>query len=339
MERNEPIYARDLCEALTDRFRADAEKAEITLTGGGVQWRCCAQRGHRTCWVGCFEVGGPEYLTFFEEDGRRIATGRTPLRTETVNAVWHWLDAAPLDELYRHFCFVDWEKRQILAIRESVLTTAPDIAIAASNVLSVTGSGVSHLWFHTEKRSAHIHFASRHEFPQAVFHWDQSELFRFDAADKRSLAAVLARWLADNAPPSKLRKEFPWLQIGPLADYYEKGNPVEGEFIESWDQTERVYEGARFPPRNLILPFISDLRRAGFDRKMRAGQSVWSLIISRSRRPRLRPEQPLVSFQFRESSMEVFTRNQEEHRISVLPIEMSDTVERALSRLAQQPID
>jgi hypothetical protein len=117
VERNEPIYARDLYEELTDRFRAYAEKAEITLTGGGVQWRCSAKRGQRSCWVGCFEVGGPEYLTFFEEEGKRIATGRTPLRPETVNAVWHWLEGAPLDELYRRFCFVDWEKRQILAIR------------------------------------------------------------------------------------------------------------------------------------------------------------------------------------------------------------------------------
>ena len=27
------------------------------------------------------------------------------------------------------------------------------------------------------------------------------------------------------------------------------GNPVEGEFLESWDQMEGVYEGSRFPPR------------------------------------------------------------------------------------------
>lgn len=339
MELNEPIYARDLHEALKDRFRANSEQTEITLTGSGVQWRCSAQRGQRSCWIGCFDVGGPEYLTFFEDDGKKTAIGRTPLRTETVNAAWHWLEGASVAEIYRHFCFVDWEKRQILAIRESVLSSAPNLATAANNVMSVTGSGISHLWFHTGTRSAHIHFVSRHEFPQAIFHWDHSELFRFDADDKRSLAAVLARWLADNAAPSKLRKEFPWLQIGPLADYYERGNPVEGEFIESWDQTERVYEGSRSAPTTLILPFISDLRRAGYDRKMRAGQAIGSLIVSRSRRARLRPEQPLVSFQFRENSMEVFTRNREEERISVLPIGMSDTVERVLTRLAEQPID
>ena len=88
-----------------------------------------------------------------------------------------------------------------------------------------------------------------------------------------------------------------------------------------------------------MLPFIADLRRAGYDRQLRAGQSIWSLIVSRSRRPRLRPEQPLVSFQFRESSMEVYSSNEAEERIFEIPIGMSDTVERVLQRLVTRPID
>jgi hypothetical protein len=339
MERNEPKYAQDLFEGLTDRFAAVADQAQIAITGGGVQWRCSAQRGPRSCWVGCFEVGGPEFLTFFEEAGRKTAIGRTSSCRETVDAIWHWLDGSPLSVLYQRFCFVDWEKRKLGSIRETALKGSPRLETAARNDLTVTPSGVSHLWFRNHSRSAHIHFASRRESPEANFLWDDSELFRFDAADPATLGAVLTTWLADNAPPSSLRSEFPWLQIGPLADYYEKGSPVEGEFIESWNQMEQVYEGSRFPPRSLVLPFIAELRRAGYDRQLRAGQSIWSLIVSRSRRPRLRPEQPLVSFQFRESSMEVFSSNEAEERIFEIPISMSDTVERVLQRLVARPID
>jgi len=339
VERNEPKYANDLYEGLTARFAGVADQARITVTGGGVQWRCSAQRGQRSCWVGCYEVGGPEFLTFLEEDAKKVATARSSSRDETVDAIWHWLDGAPLDEMYRRFCFVDWEKRQILSIREHVLKSFPRLATSARNVLSVAGSGVSHLWFRTDARSVHLHFPSRRQAPEAIFHWDHCELFRFEASDRDALAAVLTRWLADDAPPSKMSKEFPWLHIRPLASYYENGNPVEGEFLESWDMTERVYEGSRFPPRSLILPFIADLRRAGYDRKLRAGQSIWSLIVSRARRPRLRPEQPLVSFQFRETTMEVFSSNHGEERISVVPIEVTDTVQRVLERLTEQPID
>lgn len=339
MERNEPQYARDLYEGLQHRFAAVAGETQICITGGGVQWRCSAKRGQRSCWVGCFEVGGPEYLTFFEESERRIATARTALVSETVDAIGSWLDSEPLEALYKRFSFVDAEKRRLVAIRETVLSTHPSIATAARNVLTVTGSGVAHLWFRTDTRSVHIHFSSRRDSPEALFYWDQCELFRFDAADSTSLAAVLSRWLADNAPPSALRQEFPWLRIGPLADYYENGNPVEGEFLESWNRVELAFKTSHFPWSSLVLPFIADLRSAGYDRTLRAGQSIASLTVSRSRLPRLRPEQPLVSFQFRDTSMEVFSSNEVEERIAVLPIEMSETVERVLGRLVDRPID
>jgi hypothetical protein len=339
MERNEQKYAHDLYDGLIARFAPVADQTQVAITGGGVQWRCSALRGSRSCWVGCFEVGGPEFLTFFEDDTKKVATGRISSKDETIDAIWHWLDGAPLAAMYDRFCFVDWEKRKLISIRETAITAFPDLTIVARNELTVTPSGVSHLWFRTAARALHIHFAARHDSPEAVFYWDECELFRFEAKDPAVLATVLSHWLVENAVPSALRKEFPWLQIGRLADFYEKGSPVEGEFIESWDQMEGVYEGSRFPPRNLVLPFIAEMRRAGYDRKLRAGQSIWSLIVSRSRRSRLRPEQPLVSFQFRENSMEVFSRNQGEERIFEIPIAMSDTVERVLQSLADLPVD
>jgi hypothetical protein len=114
---------------------------------------------------------------------------------------------------------------------------------------------------------------------------------------------------------------------------------VEGEFLESWNQMEGVYESSRFPPRMMVLPFIAELRRAGYDRTLRAGQSIWSMIVSRSRRPRVRPDQPVVSFQFHENTMEIYMRDQTEERFRDLPIAMSDTVERVLRSLTAQPID
>ena len=339
MERNEQQYAQDLHSGLIARFSSISEQAKIAMTGGGVQWRCSAQRGSRSCWVGCFEVGGPEFLTFFEEEGKKIATSRTDSQPETIDAIWTWLDGAPLTAMYERFEFVDWEKRNLMGVREDALRSHPSLGIAARNELTVTPSGVSHLWFRNNTRSAHIHFVSHHPSPEAVFYWDECELFRFEAKDHAPLGGVLSRWLADNAPPSALRREFPWLAIGLLGDFYERGNPVEGEFLESWNQMEGVYEGSRFPPRTLVLPFIAELRRAGYDRKLRAGQSIGSLIVSRSRRPRVRPEQPVVSFQFHENTMEMYARDQREERLHDIPIAMSDTVERVLRSLTERPID
>jgi hypothetical protein len=339
MERNEQKYAQDLYDGLIARFSPISEQAHIAMTGGGVQWRCSAQRGSRSCWVGCFDVGGPEFLTFFEDDSKKIATARSASPPDTIDAIWTWLDGASLTVMYQRFGFVDREKRRLIEIRDEALRVFPALGTGVRNELTVTPSGVSHLWFRTEARSSHIHFVANHQSPHAVFYWDECEMFRFEPKETASLETVLSRWLSGNAPPSALRREFPWLNIGPLADFYEKGNPVEGEFLESWNQMEGVYEGSRFPPRSLVLPFIADLRRAGFDKKLRAGQSIWSLIVSRSRRPRLRPEQPVVSFQFHENTMEVYARDQQEERLHDIPIAMSDTVERVLRSLAERPID
>jgi len=338
MERNEQKHAQELYRGLATRFASLNGQVRIEMTGGGVQWRCSAERGPRACWIGCFEASGPEFMTSFEEGNRKVAVGRCSSDAETVDAVWHWLDAAPLPQMYERFGFVDREKRKLKSISECMARNFPNLGSGVTSELTVTGSGLSHLWYRNSARSAHIHFASQTEAPQAVFFWDESEMFRFGAADCTALGAVLSRWLGGNAPPSELRSEFPWLEIGRLADYYEKGRPVEGEFLESWDRMERVYESSRFP-KALILPFIGELRKAGYDHKLRAGQSLWSLIVSRSRRARVRPDQPLVSFQFHGETMELFSSNGEEERIPVLPIEVSETVVRVLDTLVERQID
>ncbi len=338
MERNEQKHAQALYEDLATRFASLNGQVRIEMTGGGVQWRCSAERGPRACWIGCFEASGPEFMTSFEEGNRKVAVGRSSSGGETADAVWHWLDAAPLPQMYEHFGFVDREKRKLQSISECMARNFPNLGSGVNSELTVTGSGVSHLWYRTDTRAAHVQYVLQAEAPEAIFYWDESEMFRFRAADCTALGAILSRWLGGNAPPSSLRSEFPWLEIGRLADYYEKGRPVEGEFLESWDRMERTYEGSRFP-KTLILPFIADLRRAGYDHKLRAGQSMWSLIVSRSRRARLRPDQALVSFQFHGETMELFTSIDREERIPVLPIKVSDSVVGVLDRLAERPID
>jgi hypothetical protein len=339
MERNGQRHAQALYSGLTARFSSLNGQVRLNLSNGGVQWRCSVERGPRSCWIGCFEASGPEFLTSFEEGTKKVALGRSSSEAETIEAVWQWLDAAPLPLMYERFGFVDREKRKLMSMSACMAKNFPTLGDEVRREMTVSGSGATLLHLHNGARAAHIQFASHGETPEAVFYWDDSEMFRFDAEDCTAVGAVLSRWLAGNAPPSSLRREFPWLEIGRLADYYEKGSPAEGEFLESWDRLEHAWEGSRLCPGSLVLPFISELRQAGYDHRLRAGQSVWSLIVSRSRRPRVRPDQPLVSFQFHEDTMELFSSNGSEERIPVLPIELSDTVGRVLNRLAEQPID
>lgn len=64
-------------------------------------------------------------------------------------------------------------------------------------------------------------------------------------------------------------------------------------FEKSWDVIEAFYELEAVKRQWLrpLLVLVGELRQAGFDRQLRAGQSLNSLGLSRSLRDGLRPEQ------------------------------------------------
>jgi hypothetical protein len=252
-----------------------------------------------------------------------------------------WLDLMWLDGLFTRFNFADWQKRELTRIRDLVLKDFPEVGAAASSELEYLSRDSYRLWFRGQTRSASISVSGRKCFPEALFHWDQSELFSFKVNDFYVLGRVLKRWLQDNALPSAMRKEFPWLLIGELADFYENGNPIEGEFIQSWNRIERFYVNQHFRLiRDLVLPFLAELRRAGYDRKFRAGHQVEMLVLSRSRRHGMRLDQPRVVFEFYGGTMDIRCKITEPRRqIIGIPIALSRLVEDELTKLANQPVD
>ena len=66
---------------------------------------------------------------------------------------------------------------------------------------------------------------------------------------------------------------------------YQTVNPFERDFIQSWERIEEFFGLmlARVPWKDRVLQFIAELRQAGYDRKLRAGQTIDIFIVSRSR--------------------------------------------------------
>ncbi len=169
--------------------------------------------------------------------------------------------------------------------------------------------------------------------------WDECELLRFQAEDLARLAAMLERWLCDRAKPSAMALDFSEAEVRPVARYDEEGRPVEGEFLTSWDRIERFFDDPQFPPSRRVLDLIVSVRRAGYDKSLRAGQSLYCLVVSRSRRHGLRHDQPCVAFVFDEEGMEVHCHIDGEERFSLPRIEFSPEVEAVLTQLAAKEID
>ena len=85
----------------------------------------------------------------------------------------------------------------------------------------------------------------------------------------------------------------------PTSRFYEQGRGIEGEFIGSWCSVERFYQSVQADPFALpVLNLISQLRAAGYERTLRAGTSLFSLVLSRSRRHGLRRGQAFIAFFF-----------------------------------------
>ncbi|MCE9530741.1 MAG: hypothetical protein K8T89_06395 [Planctomycetes bacterium] len=339
MKYAEENHAKDLHHEMTWRFAESVPPTALTIDGAGVHWHCTARRGSNFCSIACFDSKGPEFLTSFKRDSDEAAIGRTSSLIDTVNAVDDWLQGQQLSGLYHRFHFVDDTKRALKNIRDDVLACLPDLAAIAPSELQHRGCDIYDLWFIGADRSCRISYFGKNEFPDAFFYWDKCELFHFKVRDHNRLADVLNLWICFRVMPSVMRTDFPWIEIGELADYYEGGIPIEGEFVKSWDSIERFYGEINETFVLQVRKLIAKLREKGHDKLLRAGQSMWSLVVSRARRHGLRLNQPSITFWFLAEGMDVYINIKEPKKITYAKIEFTAEIEALLQTLEAEDID
>lgn len=330
---------RDLRRGIHIARRGEREPStEISVEEGGLYSSCTAERGPNSCYVHYFDYN-PEYVTEFWRDSEIIATGRTSSKLDTINAVDDWLEGKPLPLLYHRFPFVDQRRRALDSLRHDLLKLMPELAESTSNELEWHGRpGRSYLWFRNADRSCQIYFYERKEFPDAFFYWDECQLFKFLANNQEDLASVLKRWVCDRAMPSMIRTEFPEIDIGKLADYYESGNPIEGECICSWDRIEEMF-GSIPPSRSAggprVCGLIARMRQEGYDRSIRADQSHHRLLLWRARRIGMPADGSQIMFSFgsTRNSMTIEIKIDGQETVACEEIEFTDFIDALLKRL------
>jgi hypothetical protein len=340
MKYEEENHARDLHEAFTRTLAALVPDAVASVAGRGVHWTCDAKKGDQACSVACFDdCGDPEYLTCFKQDAQAQAWGRTSQKEETLLAVVGWLQGQDLQLLYDRFRFIDKCKRSLMRIEALATECHPELAQCTTRNLIHRSCDMYELWFKAKDRSCRISYYGKNEFPDLIFHWDECQLFQVQTGQFRQVALLLKRWLCDYAMPSDLESEFPWIDIGQLARYYEEGRGVEGEFLLSWDSIVRFYSRVvDVPFGSQVLEMIARMREK-YGKTLRAGQSLYSLIVSRSRRHGLRTDQPRITFQFDNDRMEVSTNFDGETRLSFPEIELTTEIDALLKQLEAKEID
>jgi hypothetical protein len=340
MKYREENHARDLYDALTQELATLTPHAAVSIEGCGVHWDCTARRGERLCSIACLGTGEPEYLIRFEHDAQTQARGRTPWRKDVLSAVGSWLQGQELQTLYDRFEFVDRPKRVLMAIEAFAIEYYPELTQCATRNLHRLFDDFYELWFRAKDRSCRISYYRKNDLLDSIFHWDECRLFQIQTGQFGQMALLVKRWLCDYAMPSDLQKEFPWVDVGKLARYYEEGRGIEGEFLLSWDSIEWFYgEMVNVSFSSEVLEMIAQMRRKGYDRTLRAGQSLYSLIVSRSRRHGLRTDQPWIAFHFSDDIMDVHANLDAETRLSFPRIEFTPQVDALMKQLEAREID
>ncbi|WP_276483070.1 hypothetical protein [Paraflavitalea pollutisoli] len=361
MIHQEEIYAKQLYRELKSEFRdkrnslwrffglnARLTKSDIgiVLTAAGTQSNCYVAKEDRQCTVHCFDVSlltlgykGPEFYISFKEHDEIFASGRTFDKRVAIESIKNWIGNETLEELYGKYHFINEEKRRLEKLRSDINASNAELLKISQNEVMGEPHWSYKLWFKHENRSCCVDYYGYDANPRYVFHWHDAIIFKASGSNLERLDSLIKRWVCDKAMPSVLQMEFPTIDFGKLSAYYESGIGVEGEFVLSWDSIEDFYKELQLDNKTEILRLIRRMREKGFDRTLRAGQSLYTLVLSRSRRHGLRENQNSVSFSFCyiKSVMEIRTQKGEIFEFD--KVEYNDSVETILKGIELETIN
>lgn len=123
-------------------------------------------------------------------------------------------------------------------------------------------------------------------------------------------------------------------------------NNIETEFAASWDRTQHFFANmvtsSGWGYQEPLLRLIEELRQRGYDRKFRAGRSLVTFILSRSRVHGLRDDQPSLAFDVEPQEGLAIWQQAPYHaptEIRFDKVELNSEIENLLSWLLAYPID
>lgn len=100
----------------------------------------------------------------------------------------------------------------------------------------------------------------------------------------------------------------------------------------SWNSIERFYsEVHSFNQRPEVLRLIAQMRKRGFDKTLRAGQSMYTFIVSRARHHGWLKS--YIAFDFFENKMDIQVKFTDERKFSLPKIEFSEQTNDLLKEL------
>ncbi|WP_435261861.1 hypothetical protein [Tenacibaculum sp. nBUS_03] len=195
--------------------------------------------------------------------------------------------------------------KELELLQWKILKNCDELRNIDSNKINIISdfSFEDHIELKDKDRGCRIypyHFSSK--IPKYEFEWDDCPLFKMSSNDIKRLVEIIKSWVLNKTLPSKIQTQFPQIKLNKLAEYYEKGEGIKGEFLESWDVLENsciqglsieYYEQAKDE-----LKLVQEMRKFKLDESLRIGSQLSVLILSRAKRQGIDEDEPQIRIVF-----------------------------------------
>lgn len=195
--------------------------------------------------------------------------------------------------------------KELELLQWEILKNCDELRKIDSNKINIISdfSFEDHIELKDKDRGCRIypyHFSS--EIPKYEFEWDDCPLFKISSNDIKRQVEIIKSWVLNKTLPSKIQTQFPEIKLNKLAEYYQKGEGIKGEFIESWDVLENsriqglsieYYEEAKDE-----LKLVQEMRKFNLDESLRIGSQLSVLILSRAKRQGIDEDEPQIRIVF-----------------------------------------
>ncbi|WP_299119267.1 hypothetical protein [uncultured Tenacibaculum sp.] len=202
----------------------------------------------------------------------------------------------------------------------------------------------SHIELKNKDRGCKIYPFYFSEIPIYEFEWDGCIIFKITSSDVKRQVEILKSWILKKVMPSEIQAQFPEIKLNKLAKYYERGEGIKGEFIESWNDTEEncykylSVNDEEYHINKDIIRLTKEMRKEGLNESLRIGTRLSWLIISRTRRHIINDDTPHIGIYFLgNNQMKMYANFNKKEELEV-EVKYKQHLERLVKELLKEEI-
>ncbi|MCK8482296.1 hypothetical protein [Psychroserpens algicola] len=238
-------------------------------------------------------------------------------------------------------------REELELLQSQLLKTNNELhEIQINKITIVTDFGnESHIELKNKERGCKIYPFYFSEIPKYVFEWDECPIFEISSTDIKKQGEIIIKWVLKRTMPSKIQALFPEIELGELSKYYEKGEGIKGEFIESWDLTEETstnlfsVDSNQYHSEKDAIRLIKEMRNIKLDELLRIGTRLSDFILSRARRHILNENTPHIGIVFLgNNQMKVYSNLNDKNTVLECEVKYEGYLERMVKELLKEKI-